>query len=173
MTDNFTPKQIETLAAYHAAAFFLHFLSEGSNRFSEMVQDVDFYPLNVEQLIEFFGSDSIVTEAPEFCSDLLKKFRNIPKDGVFLGIQMPITSEGLGEYADAYEEYAAGQHNGVVFDIYGRFPSEISEEIQTAARAFQSEAASYSEAVQKFVSMAAKGAPQMIQSEFNADRGIE
>jgi hypothetical protein len=26
MTDNFTPKQTETLAAYHAAAFFLHFL---------------------------------------------------------------------------------------------------------------------------------------------------
>jgi hypothetical protein len=170
MTDNFnfTPKQIETLAAYHAAAFFLHFLSEGSNRFSEKAEENDFDYLN--RLSQLFGSSSIITEAPKFCEYLLKKFSKIQKDGVFLGIEMPIPSEGLGQYVDAYGEYAAGQHNDGVFAIYGRFISEISEKIPVVAQAFQTEAASYSKAVQIFVSEAAKGAPQVIQSEFEGHR---
>jgi hypothetical protein len=170
MTDNFnfTPKQIETLAAYHAAAFFLHFLSEGSNRFSEAAENNFDYLIRLSQL---FGSFSIITEAPEFCGHLLEKFRKIQKDGVFLGIEMPITSEGLEQYVDAYGEYAAGQHNDGVFEIYGRFISEISEKIPVVAQAFQTKAASYSEAVQIFVSMAAEGAPQVIQSEFESHRG--
>ena len=79
MTDNFTPQQIETLAAYHAAAFFLHFLSEGSNSFSEKAKNPDFFVLDMIELSQRFGSPSIVTEAPEFCG------RRFPKRSATLG----------------------------------------------------------------------------------------